>query len=101
MNDQEFLEQLKSILRITWDDENEELMNLLLRSKVYLQQLCGAAFDFFSEEQPLSLLLERCRYVYNNAGDEFEKNYQHELSRLILQVALGKVGVADGNETVS
>jgi hypothetical protein len=101
LNDEQLLEQLKSILRITWVDENEILMSLLLRSKVYLQNLCGATFDFFSEEEPLSLLLERCRYVYNNSADEFEKNFQHELSRLILNTALGKVGVTDGSETVS
>lgn len=95
MNDEELLAQLKAILRITWNDEDVELKNLLLRSKVYLQELCGTLFDFSTEEAPLSLLLERCRYVYNNAADEFETNFQHELSRLILNVALGKVGVKD------
>ena len=95
LNDEELLAQLKYILRITWNDEDEELINLLRRSKVYLQQLCGASFDYSTEEDPVSLLLERCRYVYNNAADEFEINFKHELSRLILNVALGKVGEVD------
>lgn len=100
MDEQQLLEDLKkdlkSRLRITWDDEDEQLENLINRAKAYLSNLTGASFDFSKEEWPKEIFLERCRYVYNNAADEFEKNFQHELSRLILQVALGKVGVVDG-----
>ncbi|MCT4573210.1 hypothetical protein N3930_39330, partial [Bacillus thuringiensis] len=66
----------------------------------YLLGLTNASFDFSKELTPKDLLLERCRYVYNNAGDEFEKNYKSELSRLILDVALGKVGVINGSKIV-
>ena len=59
----------------------------------YLLDLTGASFDFSEEEWPKELLLERCRYVYNNAADEFEKNFHHELARLILKTATGKAGV--------
>lgn len=87
------LEDVRNTLRITWTDEDENLLKLIERGKAYLQNLCGASFDFDEESDPKSLLLERCRYAYNNALDEFEKNFQHELSRLILNVAIGKVGV--------
>ncbi|MCC2472103.1 hypothetical protein LKL98_13805 [Bacillus pacificus] len=87
------LNELKDLLKITWNDEDTQLNKILLRGKAYLLGLTNASFDFSNEEWPKELLLERCRYVYNNAGDEFEKNYRDELSRLILHVALGKVGV--------
>lgn len=93
------LTDLKSRLQITWDEEDLDLVKIINRSKSYLFELTGATFNFGEEEWPKELLLERCRYVRNNAADEFEKNFKHELSRLILLVALGKVGVID--ETIS
>lgn len=87
------LNELKDLLKITWNDEDAHLNKILSRGKAYLFGLTNASFDFSNEEWPKELLLERCRYVYNNAGDEFEKNYRDELSRLILHAALGKVGV--------
>jgi len=84
------LEEVKNSLRITWTDEDNHLKKLINRSVAYLEDLTGTSFDYAKDEQPKSLLLERCRYVYNNAADEFEKNFQQELSRLILKVAITK-----------
>lgn len=89
---QGLLTNLKDRLRITWDEEDEHLKSLIRRSEAYLSELTNASFDFLNEEWPKELLLERCRYVYNNATDEFETNFHSELSRLILSVAIGRVG---------
>ncbi|WP_416808020.1 hypothetical protein [Bacillus thuringiensis] len=96
----ELLNELKDVLKITWNEEDASLIKLLEKGEAYLSGLTNAAFDFSKELIPKDLLLERCRYVYNNAGDEFEKNYKNELSRLILDVALGKVGVINGSKIV-
>lgn len=98
---QQLLSDLKERLRITWSEEDELLKKLIKRSEAYLSELTNASFDFSKEEWPKEILLERCRYAYNNATDEFEINFHHELSRLILSVAIGKVGVIRGSETVS
>jgi len=97
---QQLLSDLKDRLRITWNEEDELLKKLIRRSEAYLSELTNASFDFSKEDWPKDILLERCRYVYNNAGDEFENNFRHELSRLVLAVAIGKVGVIRGSETV-
>lgn len=94
------LEELKSVLKITWNEEDAHLNSILDKGKAYLLGLTNASFDFSKELIPKELLLERCRYVYNNAGDEFEKNYKNELSRLILDVAIGRVGVVNGSEII-
>ncbi len=94
------LQELKDVLKITWNEEDASLIKLLEKGEAYLLGLANASFDFSKELTPKDLLLERCRYVYNNAGDEFEKNYKNELSRLILDVALGKVGVINGSKIV-
>jgi hypothetical protein len=98
--DEQLLADLKSRLNITWNDTDTDLIKMIDGAKTYLSEVTGASFDFSKEKGPTELLLERCRYVYNNAADEFETNFQHELSRLILHVALGKVGVVNGSETV-
>lgn len=98
---QQLLSDLKERLRITWNEEDEHLKKLIQLSEAYLSELTNASFDFSKEEWPKEILLERCRYMYNNAADEFELNFHHELSRLILLVAVGKVGVVRDSETVS
>lgn len=94
------LQELKDVLKITWNEEDVRLRKLLTEGEAYLSGLTNASFDFSKELTPKELLLERCRYVYNNAGDEFETNYKNELSRLILDVAIGRVGVRNGSKSV-
>ncbi|MDF2605904.1 MAG: hypothetical protein K0S34_94 [Bacillales bacterium] len=93
--DTELLEELKSILRITWNDEDVDLSKLINRAKAYLNDKCGAPLDFTVNGSSRELLFERCRYVYNNAAEEFEKNFHHEISRLILKTALNNRSVVD------
>lgn len=84
----DLLIDVKNNLRITWDEEDGDLKKLIKRSVAYLDNLTGAPLDYSEEDSPKELLLERCRYVYNNATDEFEPNFHRELSRLIMKVAI-------------
>lgn len=86
------LNELKSRLRITWNDEDAELEKIIERGKSYFKQLTSKTFSFALDDVETDLLLERCRYVYNNAADEFETNFAKELKRLILDVAVEKRG---------
>ncbi|NMH67288.1 hypothetical protein HF072_00525 [Bacillus sp. RO3] len=95
------LNEYKEKFQITWSEDDSTLKKHIKGSEAYLLHLTGASsFDFSTEDWPKDLVLERCRYAYNNAVDEFEKNFREELSRLILYVALGKVGVLPSDETV-
>ncbi len=42
-----------------------------------------------------SLLLDYCRYVYNNASEYFEENFARDLLRLQLQVGVSELGVEE------
>lgn len=86
------LEDVKDTLRITWNDDDKQLMKMIERSKTYLDDLIGMSFDYDKEGQHKTLLLERIRYVYNNAAYEFEINYAHEISRMMLDAAIAKAG---------
>jgi hypothetical protein len=81
------LEELKDRLRITWSDEDTSLNKLLLSSTAYLEDLAGSSLDVEKNLIARELVLERCRYVYNNAADEFIKNFADDLLRLRLKVA--------------
>ncbi|MGM9925171.1 MAG: phage head-tail connector protein [Bacillus sp. (in: firmicutes)] len=93
----ELLNEVKSALRITWNDEDADLTRIINRAKAYLNSLFSTSFDFEKDDQPKTLLIERCRYVYNNAAHEFEINYAHEISRLMLDVAIEQA--SEQNET--
>lgn len=93
--EKELLKQLKGKLRITWEDEDDDLSKLLKEAESYLTGLTNATFDFDQEEWVRGLLLERCRYDYHNSLDEFEKNFSAEIKRLITLAAIGRVGTKD------
>lgn len=89
------LQEVKEYLKITWDDEDANLTSIIARGKAYLNDLTGVELDFTEVDQPKSLLLDYCRYAYNNASEYFEDNYQKEILRLQLQVGVESM-VPDG-----
>lgn len=93
------LQAVKDYLRITWDDEDAHIEGIIARGKAYLNSLTGTALDFDADGQPRSLLLDYCRYVYNNASEYFEENYSREILRLQLQVAVEAMPPEDEVET--
>ena len=90
------LERLKERLKITWDDEDILLINMLERAEKSLNALMGVELNYNTPGPAQELLLERCRYDYNNALEYFEQNFAREIFRLQLQVAAEEVS-ADGS----
>ena len=79
------LDTLKTYLDITWDDPhtNDKLSGILARAQTKLCAYAGTeslAFPDGSAEQ--QLLLDLCRYTYNNASEDFEENYKPDLLML-------------------
>lgn len=88
------LTAVKGYLRISWDDEDSGLNALITRGKDYLNNLTGAELDYTSG-LPLSLLLDFCRYSYNNASEYFEENFASEILRLQLQTGVANLPVEE------
>ena len=82
------LQEVKEYLKITWDDEDNYIQGIFSRGKDYLNNLTGTELDFEGEGQPKALLLDYCRYAYNNALEYFETNFSKEIVRLQLQEAV-------------
>lgn len=81
------LQEVKGYLRITWDDEDNDIARLIAQGEAVLEELAGAELDFQSEGLPRSLLFDYVRYAYNNASEYFEENFAKQILRL--QIATG------------
>ncbi len=79
------LQAVKNYLKIAWNDEDSHIQGIIDRGQAYLNDLTGAELDYETDGQPKALLLDYCRYVYNNASEYFEENFARELLRLQLQ----------------
>jgi hypothetical protein len=82
------LQEIKNYLKITWDDEDATITELINRGKAKLNELVGAELDFETEGLSRSLLFDYVRYAYNNASEYWEENYQHEILRLQLMISV-------------
>jgi len=82
------VEEIKEYLKVTWDDENDLIQGMINRSKDWINDLMGVDLDYELDSQAKSLLFDRVRYVYNNASEYFEENYQRELLRLQLKTGV-------------
>lgn len=89
------LQRVKAYLKITWDDEDTAITDLITRGKKKLEGLAGAELDFDTEGLACSLLFDYCRYAYNNASDYFEENFQREILRLQLKTGVSLLPVED------
>ena len=85
------LQKVKAYLKITWDDEDTAITDLITRGKKKLEGLAGAELDFDTEGLACSLLFDYCRYVYNNASEYFEENFAGEILRLQLQTGVDQL----------
>jgi len=84
----EVLKEVKDNLYISWDDNDSQVEKIIFRSARYLQSKVTQELVFDPESFEYLLLLERCRYDWNNALDEFEKNYATEILAFIQSYAL-------------
>ena len=78
----------KDALKITWDDEDEALSKMIVRAKENLNDLIGVELDFDLNSRAKTLLLNYCRYDYNNSLEYFEDNFHKEILRLQFKEAV-------------
>ena len=82
------IDELKDILGITGAAEDAALNAAITRGTACLNDLAGVPLDITAEGLPKSLLLDFCRYAYNNATEYFEENFAKEILRMQLQAAV-------------
>lgn len=85
------LQDVKTYLRITWDDEDPELGSMIQRGERYLSNLTGTTLNFEDDDLPKQLLLDYCRYARNSALEYYQENFAREILFLSLQEAAKEV----------
>ena len=78
------LDLLKQTLRITWTNDDAYLEEIISRGENTLNDLVGVELDYSNPSPAQTLLLNYCRYDYNNALEYFEENFHKEILRLQL-----------------
>lgn len=79
---------VKRYLRITWDDEDEDIRNMIQRGMVRIDGVTGESMDYDSPSDAQTLLLDFCRYNRNYAGQNFAHDYGGEILHLALTTAV-------------
>lgn len=88
MDISKILVELKSNLQISWDSEDEKLKACLERGQAKVNGLTGTNLDYDANIEARALLLDCCRYDYNNCSEYFEENFRSEILRLQLKEAV-------------
>lgn len=80
----ELLNDLKLTLDVTWDDDDTDrkLTRILERSCHIVSEYAGEEIDFEADKTARQLLLDCCRYIWNNVAEEFKTNFGAELVQL-------------------
>lgn len=88
--DDEFLEEVKNDLNITWkDDETDNKVRGYIKQGVeVLQDDVKASIDFYDDNIARGLLKTFCRYAWNNSEEYFIENNLNYI--LKLEVKYGK-----------
>lgn len=89
-NFDEIMIEVLDELAITWVDPNltRQLTTHINTSATYLSNIGGVTLDFNPSSKERELLVQRVRYVYNSALDEFENNFHTQLGTFILDCAV-------------
>ena len=79
------LATLKNYLDVTWTDTDTDskLTGILNRAESVLNGYAGAPLDYSDESTAeAQLLLDCCRYIWNNVFEDFKVSYAAELTML-------------------
>lgn len=93
------LESLKNYLNITYEDEDidKKLAGILARADKYIRSRTAAKpIDELNEVEE-QLVYDACRYIFNDAFEDFESNFMSLLTaeRAARQIAAAEREAAD------
>lgn len=89
------LNEFKKRNHIFHDSENDSLNLILNKSQAAIKRLTGT--DDLSNPEVAELVLERSRYVYNDALEYFEENFRSTILGVSVENYQPKEGDSDGS----
>lgn len=84
------LEEVKSYLNFTWQDDAKEqrIVGYIKSSIAYLQEVADAEINFDEDYLARDLLFNRVLYMDSSALDDYQKNYNGMLEELKIKYAV-------------
>lgn len=81
---QEYVDQVKRYLNITWSDEDTDakVIDMMLDAEIALNHKIGAEVDYFSPGSDHSLYMSYLRYAYGECPEQFDSAYRAELLQI-------------------
>lgn len=78
------LEEIKSVINVTWEDEftEKKITALVEDGMSFLDRIAGKQLNFEEPGEAKRLLKNYCRYAYAGAESEFKSDYQSDLAAL-------------------
>ena len=76
------LDDVKNYLNITYNDEdtNDKVTGIFIRSEHKIRKLVAASSSDVLTSSEEQLLLDLCRYTFNNAAEDFEANFMNDIN---------------------
>lgn len=76
------LDDVKNYLNVTYDDEDidTKLAGILTRADVYIRNVVAAGSEDTLTEIENQLILDACRYIFNDAFEDFTRNFLTEIN---------------------
>lgn len=94
------IDDARSVLHLDGvsDEGSVTRLNMLIdHGQAYLTGLCGAKLDYESDREAHALLMGYVRYAYNDAVELFLSNFEDDIFRKQLDVAI-KEAKADAEQ---
>ena len=88
------LDRFKRRMKISHSIEDETLQELLNSSIRAVKSACGD-FDIEENESAVELVIERTRYVYNDALEFFDDNFSSRVTSLALDILSSSTDVVE------
>lgn len=92
--------EVKGYLKITWTDEDSDILGYVKEGIEYLDEIAGVKINYTTDLKAKQLLKDYCRYVYNHSLEMFEVNFKRELLKLSIREGV-KAHVTANAETTS
>ena len=93
------IDEVKDECGISWSDEDTDrkINGIMVRAKAILDKFAGEPCDYENSGSERQLFCSLCRYIYNDAFEEFGRNFQTDITQLRLDYERKRYAEAEEN----
>lgn len=93
----ELLESIKSYIGVTWNEEDDDIRELVMEGMQYLNEKTGEDINYNKDYVARGLLKDYCRYTRNYSKEFFEENFLTQITGLQYKYATKEIESIEGD----